>query len=95
MNLIFNTHIDLGAIGEVPVEVKADVMDDRPFSNALEVSNIYVTVTIEGKAIDLADMINDDLMDDYRVQLCEMYREAESAAREYMGSRYRHLDCYA
>ena len=79
---VYTTHLDLGVLGEQPVEVFYDWSEPRPSSDPYQVpENGGATVTavivwIDGKEVDVYEYLNGDLIFDLEYECAENYRAA-------------------
>ena len=76
---IYNTILDLGSMGEQPVEVFYDWQPARPFNDPFQVpenggaSVVAVILWFGGKEVDVYDYLNDDLIADLEHECAEDY----------------------
>ena len=76
---IYNTILDLGSMGEQPVEVFYDWHQGRPSNDQYEVPDnggatvVAVIAWIDGKEVDLYQYLNDNLIQDLEYECAEAY----------------------
>lgn len=76
---IYNTVLDLGALGEQQVEVFYDWSEPRKSNDPFEAPDnggatvVAVLVWLDGKEVNLYDYLNDNLIQDLEYECAENY----------------------
>ena len=99
MQVEIEYHIDMGDLGEQPIEVKADVSagdHDAPTCLQGDQCDIWqVVVILAGVRVNITDecRTNAILWQALNDQVFETYHEAKQEAQMYRARTYRHIDC--
>lgn len=93
--------LDLGPLGEQPIEIKADVTEgDRDGPSIFRGPQIdiwQVVLVLNNQRIDITDQcLNNTQTKEVLVdQISDVYHDAMNEALAYRAQAYRHVDCHA